>query len=414
MNAPNSSSSVSTVQSLYSQLMLQQSKADTEGILAPHLFLLVKQKMSTLQTHTANTQQLAQLRQQLSSLWHYTTQFNRYKTAITAFFSTLPTANIYNFEQTFCLTFIQTLSKRLFNDFSTGNYWQSSIQPSVDLLLQKITHFKHLETSSKLTTHAGKPADLEELFIFKPLQQFNSSGSNTAKLQAYMAQYFPDTSAFTFSKQRLSSIVSGFLRLQSEELKDITQGKTNPFTQLLAQLKEALKTYNHQQISSLLLQIAEKIPPTQITQPANGSNTRFKVINVQGTTLPMSKIHLLLNNTNRFTTHANEQGFFEFSKIELANGQNTLQCHNPVYSFLYPVLPTHYVQFANVYPFVGRIDPLTQQTFKETEANQILRCANCKNYMYDYSVAENEEICVILKCNSKAFYNSKDKEFWME
>lgn len=413
MNTLSSTSSVTTVQSLYSQLLQKQSKADTEGILAPHLFAQLKQNISALQTDTSTAQQVALLQKQLTALWHYTTQFNHYKTAITAFFGSLPTANRYNFEQAFCLTFIQTLSRRLFNDFSTGNYWQSSIQPSVDLLLQKISQFKQLETSPIFTAHASKPA-LQELPIFKPLQKVNNSDSNTAELKAYMAQYFPDASAFTLSKQRLSSIVSGFFRLQSEEMKDIAQGKTNPFTPLLAQLKEALKTYNHQQISTLLLQIAEKIPPTQITAPANGSSTRFKVINVQGNALPKSEVQLLLNNTTRFTTHANEQGLFEFPKIELANGQNSLQCHNPAYNFLYPILPIHYVQFAVSYPFAGLIDPLTQQAFKETEVDLVWRCANCKNYMYGYSATENDGICVILKCNSKTFYNSKDKEFWME
>ncbi|OWY24545.1 hypothetical protein C7N43_19540 [Sphingobacteriales bacterium UPWRP_1] len=399
--------SATELQNLYAQLLDLKNKADKEGVVAPGRFAILQQQTENLQT-PVTAHRLIYLHNQLQQFMQYMQQFDRYKKAVSVFFANHKSNNNFTYEQLLRYFFIQNLSRRLFDDFCAGNYLETHIEPSINLLLNLIAGYVKCE--SRLMQHPPTPADIEKLPVFNVLKQ----PTGNLPLKEYVKRFFPNETAFTFSSKRLGSIAGGFFMLSAYELKDTFLGKPNPFTPLLAQLKEALLTHNHAQVSHVLNKMTQLIPPVIINTPGNNSTTRFKVIDIQGTAPPNSGVILILNNNTQFTTQANEQGFFTFAKTELQSGQNTLQCYSPQYQFLYPSVPVYCITFVAAFPFTGRIDPVTQQPLTETEIESIWRCANCKNYMFSYSVEDNNGVCVILKCNGKTFYNHRQKEFWTQ
>lgn len=398
--------SATELQNLYTQLLEIKNKADKEGVVAHGRFTLLQQQTENLQKPVA-VHLLLYLHNQLHLFLQYMLQFDRYKKAVTTFFTNHIPDNSFFYEQNLRYLFIQNLARRLFADFSAGNYLETGIEPSVNLLINLISGYE--QGKGRFLQQPVTLADIEKLPVFNALKQQNSN----LPLGEYMKRFFPNETAFTFSAKRLGSIAGGFFMLSARELKDTLQGKPNLFSPLLAQLKEALITHNHAQVSQVLNKMTQLIPPVRITNPGR-STTNFKVIDIQGTAPPNSGVTLLLNNNIQFATQANEQGHFAFDKTELQPGQNTLQCYSPQYHFLYPLIPVFYITFLAAFPFAGRIDPVTQQPLTETAIEFIWRCANCKNYMFNYSVEDNSGVCVILKCNGKTFYNHHQKEFWTQ
>jgi len=61
-------------------------------------------------------------------------------------------------------------------------------------------------------------------------------------------------------------------------------------------------------------------------------------------------------------------------------------------------------------PYKNLIDPITRKKFEENEKEFILRCKECKNYIYQYTVEDYEKKCCI--CKNKYFWDHEDDDFY--
>jgi hypothetical protein len=398
---------------LYRHLQQIRTQLDGEGIVCPKVFETIHrdlQRLQPLQNETPPPLILENQCRQINQLILYLEQFGHFKTLVTAFFNAYPAAQDDNFEDTVHYNTILKMSRRVFADFQAGNYLQSLLQPSLEDLNKLIRKYAHSVDIQKSTARQLiERVPFEQLPIFSPVQKNGYTG-----LQNYMQCYFQTTPTILYSVENFNLIAQGYLTLKAEALKDSMLKKNNPFSAFLPALKDALKEKDHPQISAVLAEMSILVLPTQITQPENNTTTHFKVINIIGTAPPNSQITLLLNETTQLTTLSNASGQFTFEQVELHAGPNTLTCFNTKLRFLYSNIPQHHLYFTAKFPFAGRIDPVTQQPLHPDEIDIIWRCEKCRNYMFSYSVSDNDGICAILKCNSKKFYTKAQKEFWTE
>ena len=398
---------------LYRHLQQIRTQFDGEGIVCPKVFETIHREMQrfqTLQNETPLPLIPEHQCRQINQLILYLEQFGHFKAMVTAFFNAYPTAQNDNFEDIVHYNTILKMSRRVFADFEAGNYLQSLLQPSLEDLEKLIRKYSQSVDIQKSTARQLiEQIPFEQLPIFSPVQKNNYEG-----LQSYMQRFFQTKTTVLYSVENFNLIIQGYLTLKAESLKDSMLRKNNPFSAYLPSLKDALKEKDHLQISIVLAEMSSLVSPTQIAQPENDTTTHFKVINIIGSTPPNSQVTLLLNETTQLTTISDSSGLFTFEHVELNAGPNTLTCFNTKLRFLYSNIPQHHLYFTAKFPFAGRIDPVTQQPLNPEDIDTIWRCEKCRNYMFSYSVSDNDGICAILKCNSKKFFTKVQKEFWTE
>ena len=121
-----------------------------------------------------------------------------------------------------------------------------------------------------------------------------------------------------------------------------------------------------------------------------------------------------LNDKQKIKLEVDKIGAFYLENLELNFGENTIIYENESFGFLLEKPSILTVQLNKIHLFLGRYDPLTQKAFEIQELNDIVRCKDCRNFLYDFSVEENEGRCMIKNCESKAFYNAKNAKFWVK
>ncbi|QQS29752.1 MAG: hypothetical protein IPM47_02005 [Sphingobacteriales bacterium] len=403
---------INDILTLYQHLLEMRTTIDGDGSLCPKLFDRLNDELTkviNLKEQQFEALRLKDLSRQIESLFQYLEQFRFFKETVNTFFNLFPSEQKDVFEDHSRYLQIQLTIRRLFTDFQEGNYLQSRIILSLDRLKSLIqTYSEHREQRKIEQQNLDCQIPLNSLPIFTPLQDTNYDGLST-----YMGQFFPKNTAANYTSEQLTQIEHGYFSLKVEALKAELNKKNSLYAPLLPDLKQALKENDHPRIRIILQTMSELAPPIQITRPGNDGKNYFKVIQVQGTAPPDSPVSIVLNGTHQYNTHANPAGKFSFEHIELNPGQNTLICFNPRLRFMYPDVQRQ-IHLIEKLPFEGRIDPVTQQYLEPENIDTIVRCEKCRNYMYAYSVSENDNICVILKCNSKNFYKNSQPEFWTE
>ncbi len=217
----------------------------------------------------------------------------------------------------------------------------------------------------------------------------------------------------TYDHQRLQDIRLAFHRMKKEEVTAFLRGEEYPYERPLAILKEALLKKDQKELHVALLAWQKILTPLRIISPGNYSRTQVKLARIEGYSEPNSLVALEVNQSYRLKTRVDKNGHFTFDQADLAFGDNTLVLYNHDFLFIDNFRFFLHIHLERHYYFMGRHDPFTQRAFQADELDSITRCKTCNNFMYDYSVMENHGYCTMTDCSSKAFFDSKDTEFWL-
>lgn len=210
----------------------------------------------------------------------------------------------------------------------------------------------------------------------------------------------------------LNQLKKGYFYLKQLELNDYIANKENKFTNILKVFQAALLQQNQLQITYALGEIKKLVQNTIITTPTNYSKLYQKLLILKGLSEPNTTVVIKVNNNTKYQTLVNNKGEFAIFDIPLTFGDNSILYQNKEFGFLDDCPQFLHLFVEQVYPFSGLHDPVTQKIFEKNEIQIILRCKTCLNFMYDFSVSENNQSCTIPNCYGKTFYNFEENEFW--
>ncbi|MFK7907487.1 MAG: hypothetical protein AB8B69_20290 [Chitinophagales bacterium] len=391
---------------VFQELLKIRASVDEDEVIAVHVFYKAEQQLKYLEElEVAPFSQIKALENHLICLKKYLFQFEQYSKITKSFFQ--KTSEILEksvLESSYPFLAAQKMARQLFHHFIEGHYFKVGLQKSIDQLKHLIASFWKQMPSLETKIPIG---DFE---IFKTVSKHPTEEFD---LNAYLSEHI-DISPNQMSATRTKQVKEGYYYLYRKALVNRIQGKEYKLAKRLTLLETGLRKQNEQVIYKALRLMQRLIQPTSITSPTNYTNTQQKLIKLTGLSEPDSTMILIINRQRPLKMIVAKDEKFVFDNIELTFGDNTLICYNQDFLFLDNHKYHLHIHLERHYPFIGMHDPLTQKDFQESEAQIIMRCTTCKNYEYDFSVEENNNVCVFPKCEGKSFWNWEDTEYWME
>ncbi|MGB1241551.1 MAG: hypothetical protein ACPG49_03455 [Chitinophagales bacterium] len=391
---------------VFGKLLKIKTLVDEDEVIAVNVFYKAEQELKYLeQLEAPSLSQIKTLENYLICLKRYLHQFEQYSKITKSFFlKASETLEKSVLEGSYHFLAAKNMARQLFHYFIEGTYFKIGLQKSVDKLKHLIASFWEQMPSLEVKTPIG------DFDIFKAISKHSPDSFD---LNAYLSEHI-DISPNRISATRIKQIKEGYYYLYRKSLVNKIEGKEYKLAKRLTLLETGLRKQNEQVIYKALRLMQQLIKPTAITSPTNYMNTQQKLIKLTGLSEPDSTIILVINRQRPLKMVVTKDEKFVFNNIELKFGDNTLICYNRDFLFLDNHKYHLHIHLERHYPFIGMHDPLTQKDFQESEAQIIMRCTTCKNYEYDFSVEENNNLCVFPKCEGRSFWNWEDTEYWME
>ena len=332
----------------------------------------------------------------LDALMNYVRQFEIFRLTTLRFFEQTQKYDGKMLHRSPHYEAVKSLSEQMFDDFKFGKYWRGNgMNLANDMLQAQIKAFE---------------AQLVDMDKKEPPKSETQAAAQVPPKPS--ASSVSPNFGSDLSKERYMTVKAAYLKLQLQLLSDLLLKKEHKFTKTLPELRKALLHKDAGLLENALRKIENSIAPTLLHGINDGATAQRKVMDVNGTSEPNTTVALQINDSSKLTASVNEKGNFAFEDIVLRFGDNFLKLYNEDFMFLNENIAPMCLYLEPYYPFLGLYDPLTQKAFEPAEAEAILRCKKCGNYMYHFSMEENAGLCVMPNCDGKLFNNERESGFW--
>lgn len=215
-----------------------------------------------------------------------------------------------------------------------------------------------------------------------------------------------------FAISTICEVKRGYRYWKLQEITALLNDQVSPYTAQLNKLSAALRTHAPDQLSAALADFADALQPIVLQQPANYTITTQPILALEGTAEPVTKIVVQLNDQLPFEILTDIKGNFKSLDLQLTYGKNTVVLYYRDFVFAHQIKMHYYIMLARNYPFVDQFEPFAKCYPKADDAHSLLQCKVCKHYMYNFSIAENQQSCIFSPCTSTEFWGCFDPEFW--
>lgn len=410
MNTAKLNNKIKKIVLSYKELLQLRQQNDPDHCINNTPFEDLKKDIEKLKNKTEISQKRkAILEQKISSLQAYLREFatfDRLQNKRAQLTHNLPKETLH---KSINYIAMDRYAAQLTEDFGAANYLRSGIAPSIQRF--KFHFEKFIDKHFKNTTHLkNKKSNILNEVLEKSLFEKITHKDNYENVFTYVQHNFSDTLELPASK--VLQLKRGYHLHHQKVVEDEILGKKNKLKEPLDLLKKAFMTGNNAQYQKAILSLQRTIKSINIQTPNNYASVRHKLLNILGTTEPNSAINLIVNNSRNFEAMATNAGEFKFEDIELRTGENLLIFFNQKYALIDDRQYHLHISLSLDYPFMGLYDPLTQKAFATNEIDMIVRCQTCGNFMYDFSVEDNDDDCTFPKCNGRKFAGHQQPAFW--
>ncbi len=395
---------------LYQQLKRQKQELDVENNISEQIFVSIEETIRDEEINTENkAMALTALQTKLTQLSQYLSNYS--------FFNMLT-----NKREVLKQNFPQELLEKSYNFRAAENY--------ISQITQYFKEGQFLKTGlvttcAQLNTYLDNcPKEMRQLQqIVHPAQHplqltgfskyyQQQATKSMVGLQAFIAKEINTNTNIPI--KWLQAIEKGFTNLRLKSMQHRAEGKPFTLNKPIKKLKKALQNFDDDALLKAIAEFKEQVPQSKIVSHQNNSRILDKRIDLKGRSAENSMVLVRLNNQKKWEVPTNKKGVFVVPDIELKFGENLIEFENKDFGFLEAAPQIFRIQLEKKYLFLGRIDPLTQMEFSVSQIKDIMRCADCYNFCYNFSVEENEGRCAMPKCDGKTFFNANDTDFWLE
>ena len=392
-----SKTSIKQLKSEYDALLLYKRKIDPQNIIPLHIFSNFEEKyQKTAEKSDFLPKKLKNLQNELQALSIYLGHFSIFLGLYEQFLQREKMAKkdvaFYQAKNFIDVTL---------ESFTNGNDVEIGLIQQIELLRNAISNLKKKPENTKKTIEKS-----ENLPLF---EEFRASKQEIYAFVAEKKLYKNGLSAAKSTKLK-----KAYNHLQLQHLQYTAKRKSYRYRFLVKYFGEALRSNDNEKMQVFLDRATKEIAKTYIVYPKNNAILTEKLVNISGKSEANTNVLLTINNKRKIKLAVDKNGDFHVEKLELHFGQNTIAYENESFGFLEKKPTILELQLNKNYLFLGRYDPLTQKAFEVSELNEIWRCKSCRNFSYNFSVQENEDRCIIKKCESKTFYTAEDAQFWVK
>ncbi|MGB1204343.1 MAG: hypothetical protein ACPG5B_01785 [Chitinophagales bacterium] len=389
--------SIKKLKSEFDVLRLHKKKIDPQNIINLQIFDNFEQKYhKTVQNSDFLPKKLKNLQNELQALSTYLGHFSIFLGLYEQFLEQEKIA-----EKDVAFYQASSFINLTLESFTKGKDVEIGVIEQIELLRNAITNLRK------------KPTKLENaLDKNEKLPLFNNFKASNAKINAFVAEkkiYKNPLSPAKFAKLK-----NAYDILKQDMMQYLIKREAYRYRFFMQYFCDALQSNDVPKMQVFLNRAKKEIATTCIEMPKNGAILEEKLVNISGRSEANTYVLLTINNEQKIKTEVDKNGIFHLENIELSFDENVITYENESFGFIED--KPHYLTFQlkKTYLFLGRYDPLTQKAFEVEELNDIVRCESCRNFLYNFSVAENEGNCMIKSCEGKSFYSSKDAQFWVK
>ena len=389
--------SIKQLKAEFDALLLHKKKIDPEHIVNLQIFENFEQKYhKTVQNSEISSKKTAFLQNELKALGIYLKHFSLFLGLYEQFLQREKMAKkdaAFHQASHFINIMLET--------FTEGKYVEIGVIEQIDLLRNALINLQKKPENIKKTVEKS-----DNIALF---DDFETSKSDISSYFTEKKLHKNSLSAAEFAKLK-----KAYDDLKQDMMRHLLLRKKYKYNNLVNAFSKALRSQDAAKMQVFLGKAKKEIVATRIEAPKNKAILDEKLVNISGKGEANSNILLIINNKQKIKLEVDKIGAFYLENLELNFGENTIIYENESFGFLLEKPSILTVQLNKIHLFLGRYDPLTQKAFEIQELNDIVRCKDCRNFLYDFSVEENEGRCMIKNCESKAFYNAKNAKFWVK